>query len=263
MLDGKWPDFIICGVMKCGTSVTQYALGKHPQIKMARATGVRDNAVRSEMFFWNERRQRLGFDWYRSCMVCEDGQISGEKTACYCDQAATFLLMKRYMPDLKLIYLMRDPVERWWSHLCHLIKWEMLKWDQRPMSIIWDRPRIFQAGIYANHLNSLEAFYPAEQVFVTTNEQMAENTHRYLLSVQKFLGVKPVALPYFKKQYVNWKQYWDEDADKVLLDWYAPSVLMLEDRIPTDILMQWRTYRYAKGFEDESTTRIRKQLVIV
>lgn len=63
----KFPDFIIIGAAKCGTTPLWFNIDKHPDITMApRRPG------KTEMYFWGTKNYKLkGIEWYK-------GKFSGK-----------------------------------------------------------------------------------------------------------------------------------------------------------------------------------------
>src|SRR5262245_61549499 len=108
------PNFIIIGAPKCGTSWLQRALGQHPDIIM----------VPNEIEYFSMHLD-YPVEWYlnhfarakrESISPSHVPHVLGEKSARYCaitpDRVA---LVRRLLPDVRLILMTRDPVARHWS----------------------------------------------------------------------------------------------------------------------------------------------------
>src|SRR5262245_8764381 len=97
--------FLGIGAQKAGTTWLHENLRTHPVLSFPHGT---------EIHFWDAQRDR-GIDWYRSLFVSSD-RVEGEITPAYAilpprqvaEIAATF-------PDLRLIYILRNPIDRAWS----------------------------------------------------------------------------------------------------------------------------------------------------
>ncbi|WP_306751781.1 hypothetical protein [Paracoccus actinidiae] len=102
------PDFIVIGAMKCGSSTVCAYLEDHPGVFMV---------PRAEPnFFSHDENHARGPAWYENFFAGQDGaKLRGEGSNAYalgqmfphCDAR-----MAAYKPDLKLIYVVRHPVER-------------------------------------------------------------------------------------------------------------------------------------------------------
>lgn len=62
--------------------------------------------------------KRFDFDWYRGLFAAKGASIAGELTPAYCGLSQKMVeRIARELPALKIIFLIRDPVARAWSHL--------------------------------------------------------------------------------------------------------------------------------------------------
>ena len=107
------PTFITIGAMKCGTHSLHQYLDLHPEIAMSQ---------RKELnFFLTEAKFAQGLEWY-SAQIAGNGTARGESSPNYskCHMfPGVAERMHATLPDIKLIYLVRDPVERAVSHYVH------------------------------------------------------------------------------------------------------------------------------------------------
>ena len=102
------PSFVIGGGQRCGTTTLRSMLDRHPDIFMARP------AVPEPKFFLSERsssRDRESYlrTYYADIERC---RIAGEKSTSYLETAGTAHRMKMIFPHLKIVFLLRHPVER-------------------------------------------------------------------------------------------------------------------------------------------------------
>jgi len=116
MTEARLPDFVIIGAMKSATSTLYHWLAVQPEVFMA--------SPKETNFF--ARDWGRGVDWYREFFAAaEPGQLLGEASVMYtspehADAAAE--RMKDVVPDVRLIYVIRDPVERIRSHYRHEVQ---------------------------------------------------------------------------------------------------------------------------------------------
>jgi hypothetical protein len=104
------PDFIIIGAQKGGTSSMAFYLNQHPQIKFS--------TVKEIHFFDNNFSRNL--NWYKSYFPINNKKyrefITGEATPNYLFHPHCPERIKKTLPQVKLIVLLRNPIERAFSH---------------------------------------------------------------------------------------------------------------------------------------------------
>jgi hypothetical protein len=101
-------EFLGIGAQKAGTSWLYEKLSLHPEIAFPGG---------KEVHFW-DKKIKLGIEWYRSRFSGHkfDGKVCGEITPAYSIlPIETIRQCHANFPDLRLIYLLRNPVERAWS----------------------------------------------------------------------------------------------------------------------------------------------------
>lgn len=99
------PNLVVIGAAKCGTTSLHEYLNAHPQIAMSREKELD--------FFVAEKNWSRGLDWYEAQF--EDAPIRGESSVSYAafpEYQGVPERIVRALPDARVIYLVRDPVER-------------------------------------------------------------------------------------------------------------------------------------------------------
>ena len=109
--EGPLPDFVVLGTQRGGTSFFYRLLTKHPLVRGA--------AAKELHFFDNKFSEGVG--WYRRCFSEGkriDGQrtITGEASPKYLFDPQVPERMARIVPEARLIALLRNPVDRAYSH---------------------------------------------------------------------------------------------------------------------------------------------------
>lgn len=105
------PDFLVLGAAKSGTTALHYYLNQHPQIYMSHI---------KETHWLDYRWHKGGFEEYRRRFFSEvpSDTLCGESTPSYLMLPFVADRIRYYMPDIKMIAVLRDPVERafssWW-----------------------------------------------------------------------------------------------------------------------------------------------------
>jgi hypothetical protein len=103
-------DFIIMGAQKCGTTSAARNLSKHPELNIF--SGITEYG-QYEIEFFNQHWDR-GVDWYYDQLPRSNGLI-GEKTAELFHRKICHLRIRNVQPNVKLIVLLRCPIERSYS----------------------------------------------------------------------------------------------------------------------------------------------------
>jgi hypothetical protein len=105
---GRLPNFFIIGAMKSGTTTLRVWLNEHPEAFSPR-----------ELHFFDEHFDK-GLDWYREQFAgAGDAKAVGEKCPSYMARPRALERLKAAIPSPKLIAVLRDPVNRAYSHYWH------------------------------------------------------------------------------------------------------------------------------------------------
>jgi len=130
------PTFIIIGAQKSATRWLRTNLGEHPDIF----------AARSEMHFWNNghRVKKLGLDHYAEQFEGWQGErIVGEATPGYMiwrhHPALVAQRIDEHLPDVRLIAILRNPIDRAQSAMVHHVRRGRLPAGSRLVDVIRQR----------------------------------------------------------------------------------------------------------------------------
>jgi hypothetical protein len=175
--------------MKAGTRSLYEYLRAHPQIVMSDP---------KELHFFTRNRDR-GRAWYEQHFsdLGENGTVAaGEASPSY-SRHPTFPgaaeRMHALLPEARLIYLVRQPVDRIQSHYQH----ELRKGHRlRPIDeeVLLD-PTYVATSSYAMQLDQYLAWYPRERLLVITSDALRTERVPTMASVFAFVGVDPSFVP--------------------------------------------------------------------
>lgn len=185
----KWPDFLIIGGHKCGTTQLFLDLNKHPNITMCRWTPIAPESGYggTEMHFWSGKNWDRGIKEYRKAF---DGNISGEKSPSYWSSNKAMRRIHGHIPNVKLILCVRNPIDRAYSHF-HSFK-------RRGMTRSFDKNNksYLKGGMYYTGIKSnILPYFNESQIYVVVGEWMKEDPNRELAKVHEFLGDDYFELP--------------------------------------------------------------------
>src|SRR5687767_12965591 len=107
------PNLVVIGAQKCGTSGLHYYLGLHPEISTSEPKELN--------FFIAERNWPRGLDWYRSRF---DGAAkvrvdASPNYSAYPQHTGVPERMADVIPSARLLYMVRDPIDRIAAHWVH------------------------------------------------------------------------------------------------------------------------------------------------
>lgn len=176
-----WPDFIIIGAMKCATTTLHAQLTRQP--------GIFVHGLGEVEFFSDDRRYARGMQWYAS-LFDQAGPdcLRGERSTGYTKLPTfphTVSRMHRHLPRVKLIHVMRHPVDRLLSHYAH--EWVLGRVSD-PIELALERhPEFVAYGRYEMQLRPyLETFGPA-QVLPMFFERLVAHPQEELERLCRFL----------------------------------------------------------------------------
>jgi hypothetical protein len=182
----RLPDFLGIGAQKSGTTWLHAQLAEHPQLFLPAEKEV-------HYFDWNFHRPLV--EYGRQFQDAGD-RVAGEITPGYgilSDDRIRFVT--RVMPRLRIVYLMRDPVERAWSQV---VMNEIELGGVDPVSVSDDdwiarvrEPRVRQRGDHLAVLDAWSRHVPEERRFIGFFEEIGADPSGLLARVHRFLGVAP------------------------------------------------------------------------
>jgi hypothetical protein len=240
-IEGPLPDFVVLGTQKGGTSYFYRLLTEHPLVRGAAAKEIH--------FFDNKFAEGVG--WYRRCFPKGervDGQrtITGEASPSYLFDPQVPERMARIVPDSRLIALLRNPVDRAYSHYQMEVRRgketrsfeeateeEMTSAEGEGYSI--DVPHAYlRRGLYAEQLKRFSFFANRDQLLVVKSENLFTRRLEVLERVLRFLGLPPfestLAPPAGRASY----EPMDPVTRRRLEAFFAPHNERLYDLLNTD-----------------------------
>ncbi|ASJ08228.1 hypothetical protein A3L11_02890 [Thermococcus siculi] len=189
------PNFLVCGTMKGGTTSLYYYLREHPEIYLP---------TKEEIHFFDLHFGR-GIGFYKKYFadVRKGHKAVGEVTPDYMYLEHIPELIHETIPDVKLIFILRNPVDRAYSHYWHAVtKWgvEYLPFER---AIEAEPERISRGtahhryysyldrGKYALQLKRFRKYFDDDQMLVLITEEFKRDPVESLKRVFEFLGVDP------------------------------------------------------------------------
>jgi Sulfotransferase domain len=221
------PSFIIIGAQRAGTTSLFDYLCRHPDVAPP-ITPKGDVWWSKEVHFFDYRFWR-GLDWYRSCFPLELTRrmarrrgrdlVGMEATPTYLVHPAVPERMASTLSDVRLIALLRDPIERAYSHHQLMVRMgreelsfedaiaaederltgevERMLADPRYRSNEFRDHTYVARSLYADQLERWFAHFPREQLLVLGAEEFLARPAETYEEVLAFVGLRPWKLGQF------------------------------------------------------------------
>jgi len=178
---GRAPDFIGIGAQKAGTSWLYAQLCRHPDIW----------TPGKEMHYFDRLGGTHDADWYRSLFVSAPAaNIVGEITPKYAICEATAIdHMYAVAPHAKLLFMVRHPVDRYWSQC--LVKYTegTLSTDTRAPYDFFDKPLGKPRGLYSRTLIEFCRVFDPASVLIIFYDAISLRPAELLSDVFQFLSL--------------------------------------------------------------------------
>lgn len=244
------PDFIIIGGKKCGTSSLYNYVAEHPDVAPA---------FRKEVHFFDNHTGKRGALLYRSYFPTRlhrrrvkrdrgSNIITGEATPYYLFYPPAPARVRRVVPDARLIAMLRNPVDRAYSHYHHEARrgTEELSFEQaievetqrlendRYGSPSHRRYSYLSRGIYVDQLRNWREYFPKDQLLILRSEDLFEHFAAVLSETLEFLGLTPMEHTNFSKDNRGSYLEMDPATRGYLEDYFRPHNERLYEYLDRD-----------------------------
>ncbi|MCB1065323.1 MAG: sulfotransferase domain-containing protein [Verrucomicrobiae bacterium] len=209
----RFPDFLILGPQRTGTTWLYHNLKKHPQVFLPRQKETYyfstlgrpehahytfdylDDFLTAHMTEGWRHRLKRHYDGLRNYGECYRPIVRGEATATNALLAPEIIAeLVAIQPDLKAVLMLRDPIERAWSHARKDL---VRKHGRRPEDVsVEDYARFFRASgqrglaSFVSLLQTWTAALKPGHLFVGDFEMIEASPRELLTGLQRFLGIR-------------------------------------------------------------------------
>ena len=235
------PDFIIIGTARSGTTSLYYNICQHPCVIPA---------AYDELGFFDSNFH-LGLNWYRSLFptilfkwivkIKNKHAITGEDTPFYIWNPLVAKRILKILPNVKLIVLFRNPVDRAYSnyHLGIRAGSETLSFEDAIQSELsnlknittnsennvekFTIPRSYLAkGFYAEQLKIWLKLFKPDQIFITSTEYFESNPQETLNKIFNFLSIPTIETKNLEKHKVASYLKMKDETREFLVELFKP-----------------------------------------
>lgn len=196
------PSFLVIGSMKGGTTSLYHYLGAHPQVFMPR--------LKEVDFFTAELNWSRGWDWYR-----KQFKEAPAGTRAVGEASTSYTKFPRYtgvpariaesLPEVRLIYVVRDPVQRIRSHYQHNVT---LGEETDPLAVaVKKNPAYLDYSRYAMQIDRYLEHFDRDALLVVTSEALRSERVATVRSILGFIGVDAdLPIPTLEEEYYTTEQ---------------------------------------------------------
>ena len=208
------PDFLVVGAPKAGTTALHAALAQHPQVFTTTPKEPKfwlcDDAPPPHWCGPGDRHSQQEWIWRREDYAAlfrgaGPGQVRGESTPFYLWSRSAQRRIAAELPDVRLIALVRDPVDRAYSNWMHLWSDGLEPVDDfeeafalqderadRGYAPFW---RYRDLGLYGEQLAHLRTLVDPGRILVVRYRDVVDDPAGTVDRACRFLGIEPGLVP--------------------------------------------------------------------
>jgi len=237
--------FIVGGAQKGGTTALDRYLREHPELCMPRPIMVGTHSSGEVHFFDTDANfavEPVDYTAYHARFEPHPPQrLLGEVTPSYMFWPGAIERIARYNPEMKLVFLLRNPITRAFSqwNMARQAKREPLAFmealraePERLRNLPPRRARRFsyvERGFYASQLQRVWQIFPFTQTLVLRSEELLGQPTEVLARLASFLGI--ASFPYVREKTVHAREYdttMSADEKQYLIGVYEQDIRELE-----------------------------------
>ncbi len=210
------PDFLIIGAGKSGTTSLHHYLQQHPEIFMSEVKEPNFFALEGEAAVdaQQDPHQFFHYPWavrdlsqYQALFAAAaPTQRKGESSTMYLYRPEAIGNIKKYVPDVKLVVIFRQPAERLYSRYLHLAREDRLPTPRfedvmDTSSLWWQRNDLIKEGFYYRHLVRFFDEFPHQHIKVLLYEDLHGDAEKLIQDLYRFLEVDSGFTPQLGTRY--------------------------------------------------------------
>lgn len=195
------PNLFVVGAMKSGTTALHELLAVHPQVSMTEPKEpcrfVPPDVLKTDwpemwrMAFWKDESSYLRL--FRDKPLA---RYFGESSTDYSKLpriSGVAQAIRAYSPDARIIYVMRDPVERTISHYWHMVEHRA---ETRSLaSAVAEEPQYTEVSHYSLQLAPYLQLFGEAQVYAFTSEELRRDGLKAVQALYRWLGISADFVP--------------------------------------------------------------------
>ena len=192
-------DFFIVGAPKSGTTSLYHYLSEHPQVEMSsqkEPNYFSDKAIHNQGMYYVKNRVNT-LDKYESLFAQKESVVYGECSVSYLFYENVAEDIKKYNPNAKIIIMLRNPIERAFSH--YLMDYRLGLISDSFENIIAKKSKHKNAHLfyqqyikvskYAKQIQRYLDFFEKENILFVDYEDFKKNGSEIVFQVYDFLNI--------------------------------------------------------------------------
>lgn len=219
------PNFFVVGAVKAGTTSLYHYLSQHPQVFLSPVkepnyfstdidvASFSDSYLRNPLadldsYFNQKPLQKIHAAFFvrkpHQYELLFNGATTqkaiGEFSTSYLFSSKAALNIYNYNPDAKIIAILRNPVERAFSHYLMALRYsfttkrfmDAIKEDMKQKEKGWGISELFiELGMYADQIKAYQDIFPASQIKILLHDDLKNNPENLLKDICLFLEIGP------------------------------------------------------------------------
>ena len=234
------PDFLVIGAKRCGTTSLFYHLPEHPCIS---------KSPHDNMGFFNDNFH-LGVNWYKSFfptiftrnkIKSEFGKfLAFDVTTTYMEEESTANNVYQIKPNMKIIVILRNPVDRAYSqyhlnlrekaekrsfedameeNMNELNKESYERYEIKPKFSV-EENNYLKKGLYAQQLRHWLNIFPMESMLILSTEEFESNQQVIYNKIFEFLNISQFEVKNTEKMEKGSYPQMKSETRSLLLDYF-------------------------------------------
>lgn len=192
------PTFLGIGAQRAGTTRLHKLLAAHPDVQMP-STGV--GPLNKELHYFNARVRSHDLAWYARQLAPPPGEppkpVRGEITPAYSMLDRPVVAeIRRVLPDVRLVFIIRNPIDRIWSALLMtLARWREKRHVELPspgrLASLSERPTVVLRTDYERTIDIWTSVFGRDALLVIPFEEQFRAPDRTLVEIFRHIGANP------------------------------------------------------------------------
>tara|TARA_Y100000815_G_scaffold205212_1_gene189022 strand:- start:11215 stop:12009 length:795 start_codon:yes stop_codon:yes gene_type:complete len=187
------PNFICIGAQRAGTTWLHDCLNEHPEVYVPE---------KKELHFFNSNYSK-GIEHYATEFERSNPghRAIGEVTPNYYHDIDALKRMKDTIPDAKIVFIIREPVARSYSHyqLLSTTRCKGLSFQEAMAQV----PIISELSLQGKYIKNVLSIFPKNQVLICLYDDLEQKPHDFFKNILCFLGVNEYFTPSVLNERVN------------------------------------------------------------
>jgi hypothetical protein len=232
MSDDGLPEFVLAGTTKAASTWIYECFEDHPDI----ATHTDDT-----LCYFDMNRHR-NIDWYRDQFDPSPQQVVGEASPTYMYSAGTPKRIADTLPDVDLVFCLRNPVDRAFSHWWHGYSEGLWNYEfdaaieEPPPYQMWIEP-----GYYDQYLETFEDHFDRDQMHVWLFDDLVADSESFITEIFDTVGVDSEYIPTPVGNTSNEARSAAPDMYQDAVRWMRKNI---SDEINSALRPAWESFRW-------------------